>query len=142
MRRNRRDPWTRRLVAENTLTVDDLIWPVFVQEGERRTTPITSMPGVARLSIDRLIDAVGEAAGLGVPAIAIFPVVEERLQSAEGEDAWNHDTLVCRQVSAVKVAFPHVGLPCEVSLDPFTSPRPDGPLPDGHCVNYENLEEL
>src|SRR3546814_2346739 len=102
MRRNRRDPWTRRLVAENTLTVDDLIWPVFVQEGERRTTPITSMPGVARLSIDRLIDAVGEAAGLGVPAIAIFPVVEERLKSAEGEEAWNHDNLVCRAVSAVK----------------------------------------
>ncbi|MET4697288.1 porphobilinogen synthase [Constrictibacter sp. MBR-5] len=142
MRRNRRDPWTRRLVAENRLSVDDLIWPVFVQEGNAKSSPIPSMPGIARHSIDRLVDAVGEAAELGIPAIAIFPVVDERLKSPEAEEAWNYDNLVCRAVSAVKAAFPHVGVICDVALDPFTSHGQDGLIRDGYVVNDETLDAL
>jgi porphobilinogen synthase len=142
LRRNRRDPWTRRLVAENRLTVDDLIWPVFVQEGVRKTTPIASMPGIARLSVDRLVDEVGMARDLGIPAIAVFPVVDERRKTPDGDEAWNPDNLVCRAVSAVKAAHPDVGILCDVALDPFTSHGQDGLVRDGYVVNDETIEVL
>ena len=142
MRRNRRDPWTRRLVAENRLTVDDLIWPVFVQEGSRKATPVPSMPGVARLSIDRLVDAVSDAKDLGIPAIAVFPVIDERLKTPDGDEAANPDNLVCRAVSAVKAAHPQIGVLCDVALDPFTSHGQDGLVRDGYVVNDETIEVL
>ena len=100
MRRNRRDAWNRRLVAENRLSADDLIWPVFVVEGEDQRQPVPSMPGVERLSIDRLGDAVGEAKDLGIPAVAVFPYVEEALKTSDCREAVNPDNLVCRAVLA------------------------------------------
>src|SRR5690606_15200889 len=121
MRRNRRDPWSRRLVAETRLTADDLIWPVFVQEGDRKETMVPSMPGVSRLSIDRLVAAVGDAKDLGIPAIAVFPVIDDRLKSPDGDEAWNPDNLVCRAIAAVKAAHPDIGILCDVALDPFTT---------------------
>jgi porphobilinogen synthase len=142
LRRNRRDDWCRRLVAETTLTVNDLIWPVFVQEGVGLTTEIASMPGVDRLSIDRLVERSGEAVELGIPTIAIFPAVEPALKSAEGEEAVRDDNLVCRAVTAVKAAYPELGVLCDVALDPFTSHGHDGVLRGGHVANEETVEVL
>lgn len=142
MRRNRRDTWTRRLVAENVVTTDDLIWPVFVQEGEGRKTPVPSMPGACRWSIDLLVDAVREAADLGIPAVAIFPVIDERLKDTEGSNALDPDNLICRAVAAVKAAVPDVGIMCDVALDPFTSHGHDGLIRDGYVVNDETVEVL
>src|SRR5262249_36335470 len=128
LRRNRRDPWSRRLVAETRLSPGDLIWPVFVQEGRGLATAVPSMPGGERLSIDLLVERAGEAAELGIPAIAIFPVVEPRLKTPGGEEATREDNLVCRAVAAVKAAHPGLGLLCDVALDPFTSHGHDGVL--------------
>ena len=142
MRRNRRDPWNRRLVAENRLSADDLIWPVFVVEGENQRQPVASMPGVERLSVDRLGDAVGEAKDLGIPAVAVFPYVEEALKTADCREAVNPDNLVCRAVSAVKAAHPDIGIVCDVALDPFNSDGHDGLVRDGVVVNDETVEVL
>jgi porphobilinogen synthase len=142
MRRNRRDAWNRRLVAENRLSVDDLIWPVFVVEGENQRQALTSMPGVERLSVDRLGDAVGEAKDLGIPAVAVFPYVEDALKTSDCREAVNPDNLVCRAVSAVKAAHPDVGILCDVALDPFNSDGHDGLVRDGIVVNDETVEML
>ncbi|MBI4183782.1 MAG: porphobilinogen synthase [Proteobacteria bacterium] len=142
LRRNRRDSWTRRLVAENRLAVDDLIWPVFVHEGEGRRTPVPSMPGVERLSVDLLVEAVGEARGLGIPAVAIFPVTPEGRKSADGEEALNPDNLICRAARALKRAHPDVGLIGDVALDPYTSHGHDGLLREGYVVNDETVAVL
>ena len=146
MRRNRRDAWNRRLVAENRLSADDLIWPVFVVEGEDQRQPVPSMPGVEpgveRLSIDRLGDAVGEAKDLGIPAVAVFPYVEEALKTSDCREAVNPDNLVCRAVGAVKAAHPDIGIVCDVALDPFNSDGHDGLVRDGVVVNDETLEVL
>ena len=142
MRRNRREPWVRRLVAENKLSVDDLIWPVFVHEGDNTRTAIPSMPGVSRLSIDLLVEAVADAGALGIPAVAIFPAIDDRLKSDEAEEAYNPDNLVCRAVSAVKAANPDIGILCDVALDPFTSHGQDGLVRDGYVVNDESVEVL
>ena len=143
MRRNRRDDWNRRLVAENRLSADDLIWPVFVQEGADARTPIASLPGVHRLSIEALVSDVGEAKALGIPLVAIFPVVEPALKTDEAEEAWNADNLVCRAVAAVKQAHgDSIGVMCDVALDPFTSHGHDGLLRDGYIVNDETLDVL
>src|SRR5882762_9251135 len=98
MRRNRRTPWVRDLVAENVLTVKDLIWPLFVVEGEAVVQPVASMPGVSRLSIDKLLEAVGEAHKLGIPAIALFPAIDAALKTPDAREAVNPDNLVCRAV--------------------------------------------
>jgi porphobilinogen synthase len=142
MRRNRRDDWSRRLVAEARLSAADLIWPVFVQEGKGKATPVPSMPGVERLSIDRLIDAVGEAIELGIPAIALFPQVEAALKTEEAEEAWNPENLMCRAIAAVKRAHPNIGIVCDVALDPYTRHGHDGLIRDGYVANDETLEAL
>jgi porphobilinogen synthase len=142
MRRNRYDAWTRRLVAENKLSTDDLIWPVFVREGEGELTPVDSMPGVFRHTIDRLAGAVAEAAALGVPAIAIFPVIDPALKNAEGNDATRPDNLVCRAIRAVKEAVPEIGVAVDVALDPFTNHGHDGVIRDGYVANDETVAIL
>jgi porphobilinogen synthase len=142
MRRNRATDWSRRMVREHTLTVDDLIWPVFVQEGEGLKTPIDSMPGVHRHSIDQLVVAVLEAEALGIPAVAIFPVTPQEKKTPGGEESFNPDNLVCRAVRAVKAATTNIGVICDVALDPFTTHGQDGLLVDGVVVNDETLEVL
>ncbi len=142
LRRNRRDPWSRRLVAETRLAVDDLIWPVFVQEGRKTRTPVGSMPGVERLSVDLLVKAAGEAVALGIPAIAIFPVIDPKRKTPEGEESADPDNLVCRAVRAVKKAQPGLGIICDVALDPYTSHGHDGLLRGGEIVNDETVAVL
>src|SRR5579859_7534864 len=116
MRRNRRSPWVRDLVAETVLTVKDLIWPLFVIEGEKIVQPIASMPGVSRLTLDKLVEAAKEAHGLGIPVIALFPSIDPALKTPDGREAWNPDNLVCRAVRAVKKAVPDIGILCDVAL--------------------------
>jgi porphobilinogen synthase len=142
LRRNRRDDWTRRLVAENRLTVDDLIWPVFVVEGEQRVQPVKSLPGVDRLSIDLLVAAAREASAIGIPALAIFPFTAPDLKSADGREACNPDNLVCRAVRAVKQECPDLGILCDVALDPYTLDGHDGIVIDDYVANDETIEIL
>ncbi|MGE4279401.1 MAG: porphobilinogen synthase [Magnetospirillum sp.] len=142
LRRPRRHEWSRRLVAENVLTVNDLIWPVFVVEGTNVRQDITSMPGVQRLSIDLLVEAACMAADLGIPAIAVFPSVEPSLKTPDAREAVNPDNLVCRAVSAVKKAVPQLGIICDVALDPFNSDGHDGIVRDGYVVNDETVAIL
>jgi porphobilinogen synthase len=141
LRRNRRDPWSRRLVAEHVLTPGDMIWPVFVHD-ETHKAPIASMPGVFRLPVAALIDAAGEAASLGIPAIAVFPAVAPALKDAEGSEAVNPDNLVCRAVAALKRAVPDIGVMCDVALDPFTSHGHDGVIRNGYVENDETVAVL
>jgi porphobilinogen synthase len=142
MRRNRRDEWTRRLVAETRLSVDDLIWPTFVHDGREARLPVETFPGVWRLSVDALVDAVGEAHALGVPLVAIFPVVDPKLKGTDGAEALNPDNVVCRAVAAVRKAHPRIGIMCDVALDPFTSHGHDGIVRGGYVVNDETVEVL
>ncbi len=142
MRRNRRTEWSRRLVAENVLSVNNFIWPVFVHDGHNTRTPIASMPGVERLTIDLLVTAVGEAKALGIPAVAIFPATDPSKKTPEAEESFNPDNLVCRAVRAVKAAHPEIGLICDVALDPYTSHGQDGLVRDGYVVNDETLAVL
>ncbi len=142
MRRNRRTAWSRRLVAENRLSVDDLIWPVFVHDGTNKRTPVPSMPGVERLSVDLLPAAVSEAAELGIPAIALFPATDPTKKSPDGDEALNPENLVCNSVRAAKKACPDIGIICDVALDPYTSHGHDGLLRDGYVVNDETLDVL
>ena len=142
MRRNRRTDWSRRLVAESRLSVDDLIWPSFVVEGQGVKQAVSSMPGVCRLSIDLLLDQARRAAELGLPAIAVFPVLEPGVKSEGGKEAWNPDNLICRAVAALKEAVPEVGVICDVALDPFTSHGQDGIVRDGVILNDETIEAL
>jgi porphobilinogen synthase len=142
MRRNRRTPWVRDLVAENVLTAKDLIWPLFVVDGENVTQPIASMPGVSRHSIDRLLVAVEEAHSLGIPAIALFPSIDAALKTPDAREAVNPDNLVCRAVRAVKQAFPDIGIICDVALDPFNSEGHDGIVVNGYVENDLSVEVL
>jgi porphobilinogen synthase len=144
LRRTRRHEWTRRLVRENTLTVADLIWPLFVHEpgtGPARVA-IASMPGVERLSIDDLVVEAREAVALGIPAIAIFPVIDAALKTPDGEHAHDPDNLVCRAVRAVKQACPELGVICDVALDPFTTHGQDGIVRDGYVENDLTVSAL
>jgi porphobilinogen synthase len=143
LRRIRRYDWSRRLTAENQLTVNDLIWPVFVHEGTNCRTPIPSMPGVERLSIDLLVEAVGQAQTLGIPLVALFPATPPEKKTSEAEEAFNPDNLVCRAVRALKAAHGDgIGVMCDVALDPYTSHGQDGLVRDGYVVNDETLEAL
>jgi porphobilinogen synthase len=142
MRRARRTPWARRMVAEYDISVDDLIWPLFVVEGTSRLEPVGSMPGVERLSIDRLIDAVGEAKTLGMPAVAVFPYIDASLKTPDCREARNPENLVCRAVRAVKAAHPDIGVICDVALDPFNSLGHDGLVRDGEVLNDETIALL
>ena len=146
MRRNRVDGFTRRLVAENRLSVDDLIWPIFVIEGTATETAVASMPGVKRVTLDRLAAHVEPAAKLGVPALAIFPATPPEKKDAEGSEAKNPENLMCRAARLLKREFPDLGLVGDVALDPYTDHGHDGVLrdgPGGHYVaNDETLEVL
>jgi len=142
LRRVRRWDWSRRLVREEALSTNDLIWPVFVQEGTDQQTPIASMPGVHRLTIDRLLPAVAEAAELGIPAIALFPATDPALKTADGEEALNPNNLVCRAVRAIKDAQLNIGIICDVALDPYTTHGQDGLVREGYVVNDESVAML
>ncbi|MDH3236718.1 MAG: porphobilinogen synthase, partial [Alphaproteobacteria bacterium] len=142
MRRNRREPWSRALVAENVLTPADLIWPVFVIEGKGEVVAVDSMPGVVRHTIDQLPAAVGEAKALDIPAIAIFPMTPEDRKDVEGTEATNPDNLVCRAIDAVKSAHPEIGVICDVALDPYTSHGHDGVIRNDYVDNDDTLAIL
>jgi porphobilinogen synthase len=142
MRRNRRDGWTRRLVAENSLSVDDLIWPIFIIEGKGQTTPVASMPGVDRVTLDRLVAHVAPVAELGVPAIALFPATPAEKKDAEGTESSNPNNLICSAARLLKQAFPDVGLVGDVALDPYTDHGHDGVIRDGYVVNDESVAIL
>ncbi|MBW7657398.1 porphobilinogen synthase [Hydrogenophilus thermoluteolus] len=146
MRRMRRDAFSRRLMREHTLTVDDLIWPVFVLEGQGRSEPVASMPGVERVTLDRLLPLAEKAAKLGIPAIALFPVVPPEKKSWGAEEAWNPDGLVPRVVAALKRAVPELGVITDVALDPYTAHGQDGLIarddPTGYVLNDETVAAL
>jgi porphobilinogen synthase len=142
MRRLRRHDWTRRLVAENTLSPADFIWPVFVIDGENRREPVASMPGVERLTVDLVAKAAKEAAALGIPVIALFPQTPVSLKTEDGGEALNKDNLVCRAVRAIKAAVPEIGVLCDVALDPYTSHGHDGLVRDGDVHNDATVAML
>jgi porphobilinogen synthase len=135
MRRTRATPWVRRLVAEHTLSPADLIWPLFVVEGIAVRTPIPSMPGVDRLSIDLIVETAREAVALGIPAVALFPYTDPALRTDDAAEAFNPDNLVCRATRAIKAAGLDVGVILDVALDPYTSHGHDGLLIDGRIAN-------
>src|SRR5712672_59246 len=128
MRRLRRHEWSRRLVAESSLTASDLIWPIFLIDGENKRVAIPTMPGVERLSVDAAVAAAEEAAKLGIPVIALFPNTPELKKTDDGREAENPDNLVCRGVRAIKKAVPDIGIMCDVALDPYTTHGHDGLL--------------
>jgi porphobilinogen synthase len=141
-RRNRRTEWVRRLVREHTLSTDDLIWPLFVVDGERRRVPVPSMPGVERLSVDEAVREAERAATLRIPCIALFPFTDPALRDEVGSEALNPDNLVCRAIRAIKKAVPDLGVLCDVALDPYTSHGHDGLVRDGNILNDETVEVL
>jgi porphobilinogen synthase len=141
-RRLRHSEWSRRLVRESALTVDDLIWPLFVIDGERKRIPVDAMPGIDRLSIDEALREAERAARLSIPVIALFPYTDPKLRDAEGSEALNPDNLVCRAIRAIKKEVPDVGILCDVALDPYTSHGHDGLLRDGEIVNDETVAVL
>ncbi|WP_422673557.1 porphobilinogen synthase [Billgrantia tianxiuensis] len=143
MRRMRRDDFSRRLMRESTLTAADLIWPVFVLDGEKRRETVPSMPGVERLSLDLLIEEAREAHALGIPALALFPVVDQSLKSELAEEAYNASGLVQRSVRALKAAVPELGIMTDVALDPYTIHGQDGIIDDsGYVLNDRTVETL
>lgn len=142
MRRLRRHDWVRRLVAENTLSPADFIWPLFVIDGDNKREPVASMPGVDRLSVDLIVRAAKEASGLGIPVIALFPQTPVSLKTEDGREALNRDNLVCRAVRAIKASVPEIGVLCDVALDPYTSHGHDGLLRDGYVNNDATVEML
>jgi porphobilinogen synthase len=142
MRRNRRAAWARALVAENRLAAGDLIAPLFVIEGKNAAEDIASMPGVQRLSIDRAVQAAAEAKRLGIPAVALFPRIDDKLKGEDGAEALNPDNLICRTVRALKAAHPELGVICDVALDPYTSHGHDGLLKGGAILNDETIGVL
>ena len=130
------------MVAEHALSPADFIWPVFVIEGENKREAVSSMPGVERLSVDLLVGAAREAAGLGIPVIALFPQTPSALKTEDGREAINEHNLVCRAVRAIKQAVPEIGVLCDVALDPYTSHGHDGVLRDGDVHNDATLDLL
>jgi porphobilinogen synthase len=141
-RRNRRAPWSRRMISENALTPSDLIWPLFVLEGKNKREPIASMPGVERLSIDLIVEAANEATNLGIPAIALFPYTDPKLRTDDAREAFNPDNLVCRATRAIKNANIDLGVILDVALDPYTSHGHDGLVRDGIILNDETVAAL
>jgi porphobilinogen synthase len=141
-RRNRRAEWSRRLVCENVLTTDDLIWPLFVVDGSKMRLPVASMPGVERLSVDEAVRAAERAAKLTIPCLALFPYTEPGLRDATGSEALNADNLVCRAIRAIKKEVPEIGVLCDVALDPYTSHGHDGLMRDGVILNDETVAVL
>jgi len=141
-RRNRKADWTRRLVAETVLTVDDLIWPLFLVDGSKTRAAVPSMPGVERLSVDEAVREAERAAKLRIPCLALFPYTDPNLRDEDGTEALNPDNLVCRAIRAIKKAVPEVGILCDVALDPYTSHGHDGLVRDGVILNDETVAVL
>jgi porphobilinogen synthase len=141
-RRNRKAEWARRLVRENVLTTNDLIWPLFVVEGRNKRTPVASMPGVDRLTVDQCVRDAERAMKLDIPCIALFPYTDPSLRDETGSEALNADNLVCQSVRAIKKEFPDLGVLCDVALDPFTSHGHDGLIEDGKILNDETVAVL
>jgi len=142
MRRNRKAEWARRLVRENVLTTDDLIWPLFLVDGHNTRTPVGSMPGVDRLTVDQAVRDAERAMKLKIPCIALFPYTDASLRDETGSEAVNPNNLVCQAVRAIKQEFPGLGVLCDVALDPFTSHGHDGLIADGRILNDETVAVL
>ncbi len=142
LRRNRTDEWMRRLVSENAVSASDLVLPLFVQEGKNERTPIKSMPGVERLSADLIIERALQAKGLGIPAVALFPVVPAEKKTEKAQEAYNSGNLICRTVELLKSKVPDIGVISDVALDPYTSHGQDGLVKNGYVVNDETVEVL
>jgi porphobilinogen synthase len=142
LRRNRRSDWARRMVSESKLSTDDLIWPLFVMDGQNARQPVASMPGVERLSVDQAVREAERAAKLAIPCIALFPFTDPALRDETGSEALNADNLVCRAIRAIKKEVPEIGLLCDVALDPFTSHGHDGLLHEGQILNDETVAVL
>lgn len=141
-RRNRKAEWARRMVRENVLTTDDLIWPLFLIDGNNKREQVASMPGVERLSVDQAVREAERAVKLTIPCIALFPYTEPSLRDEEGSEATNPNNLVCQAVRAIKKEFPEIGVLCDVALDPFTSHGHDGLISDGKILNDETVAVL
>jgi porphobilinogen synthase len=141
-RRNRRSEWSRRMIRENVLTADDLIWPFFLVDGMNVRAPIDSMPDVERLSVDQAVHAAERAATLAIPCLALFPYTDSARRDEDGSEALNPDNLVCRAIRAIKKEVPEIGVLCDVALDPYTSHGHDGLLRDGVIVNDETVAVL
>ncbi len=141
MRRNRHSDWSRRLVSENKLSIDDLIWPLFVFNGSGRE-PVSTMPGVDRLSIDEVVKSAEAAAEIGIPVLALFPYTDSEGRTPGGDLAMDPDNLVCRTVRAIKQAVPNIGVLCDVALDPYTSHGHDGVMDGNVILNDETVEIL
>ncbi len=139
MRRNRKAAWSRNLVSENSLSVHDLVWPLFVQEGVNMRTPIAAMNGVDRLSIDLMIEEVRLAASMGISAVALFPVVKSSLKTEDAREAINPDNLICNAVRALKAEKMDIGIICDVALDPYTTHGQDGLVIDGKVDNDASI---
>jgi porphobilinogen synthase len=142
MRRLRRHDWSRRLVAENTLSVSDLIWPLFIIDGKNQRSAIKTMPGVERLSVDLAVAAAKEAAALGIPALALFPNTQDERRSEDAAEAYNPDNLMCRALHAIKAAVPGIGLIADVALDEYSSDGQDGLVRDGEILNDQTIEVM
>ena len=141
-RRIRRSDSLRRLTQETVLTVDDLIWPIFIRDGEGVQEPISSMPGVFRLSIDMAVKAAEQAAGLGIPAICLFPYTDPSVKTETCEEAWNPDNLTNRCIRAIKAAVPDIAIMTDIALDPYNANGHDGLVRDGIILNDETIEAL
>src|SRR5499433_2475620 len=141
-RRNRKAEWARRLVREHDLSTNDLIWPLFLVDGSKTRTPVDSMPGVERLSVDEAVREAERAAALAIPCLALFPYTDPKRRDEDGSEALNPDNLVCRAICAIKKEVPQLGVLCDVALDPYTSHGHDGLLREGTILNDETVEVL
>tara|TARA_B100000686_G_C16653233_1_gene896719 strand:- start:222 stop:1226 length:1005 start_codon:yes stop_codon:yes gene_type:complete len=142
LRRNRQSPWCRNLISETELSVNDLIYPMFVTNGKKITENIKSLPSVKRYSIDIILKKIEEVKKLGIPAIALFPYVEKKLKTFDGKEALNKNNLICKAIKEIKKKFPDLGLICDVALDPYTTHGHDGILRNNCIVNDETIEIL
>jgi porphobilinogen synthase len=143
LRRTRATNWSRRMVQQHQLSVNDLIWPLFIVEGQGERQAVASMPGVERLSVDNIVDAAKQARDLGIPCLALFPNTPASLRSDDGSEALNSDNLMCRALRAIKAAVPDIGLLSDVALDPYTSHGHDGLLSsDNRILNDESVDVL
>ena len=142
LRRNRQFPWSRNLISETHLSVNDLILPLFVTEGKKITENIDSLPSIKRYSIDTILKKIEEVMNAKIPAIAIFPYIEKKLKTFDGKEALNKNNLVCRAIKEIKKNFPNIGLICDVALDPYTTHGHDGILKNNYIANDETIEVL